>query len=405
MVDVDSGNCKSTCSNTVKNLQNIISKEQNEISGYLGSLICQKEKEFEILLIFSTLLRVKRVRPEDWISRVVFNRQAMACYMLLAYYTGTETNKESIIKPALRTAIAKGYKNIANIIHWFIIREYFRSCSFEIDYLIDIWPAVVCKRSNCYYHAFCSKDLVIMVQTTQSMENMPVKFWNIEIQYMRQAYGIDIEEKEKKLGYTNNDLSPSIENSFPELDGVLASDLFKKHSKLTLICKSVYKLKDGVKIEQPCIQLFCRGKDILEGGPVLARQVRVGEKINSRHHIGTLGGFVQILGDITLLTCAHVVLPEDNLNGINLTIPSNKAIYIDCEQTSASNNVPTSPTIHTKFRCGKLRYIEFRTDRPEETSIDAALINLQDDVKMDENDYIANRKDNRHHFSCLGMYI
>lgn len=398
-----------------------------EISEYLRSLICQKEKEFEILLIFSTLLRVKRVRPEDWIRRVVLNRQAMACYMLLAYYTGSETNKENIIIPALRTAIAKGDKNIANIIHWFIIREYFRSCSFEIDYLLDIWPAVVCKRSNCYYPAFCSKDLVIMVQTTQSMENMPVKFWNIEIQYMRQAYEIDIEEKEKKLGYTNNDLSPSIENSFPEkveLDGVLASDLFKKHSKLTLICKSVYKLKDGVKIERPCIQLFCRGKgyipvkenhfpkhiknvetDILEGGPVFARRVRVGDKINSRQHIGTLGGFVQILGDITLLTCAHVVLPEDNLNGINLTIPSNKAIYIDCEQTSASNNIPTSPTIHTKFRCGKLRYIEFRTDRPEETSIDAALINLQDDVKMDENDYIANRIDNKHHFRFLGMYI
>lgn len=399
-----------------------------DISKYLYSLLGNKEKDYEILLIFSTLLRVNKIRPKDWLLTVIEHQHTMACYMLLAYLTGTKTNKKDVILPALRMAIAKGDNELTNIISWFIIREYLISLSFESDCLLDIWPAVVCNHINCYTSAFCSKVLVIVVETSKLLENLPIAFWNFEVKYLSQTNGTKIRKQENDRIYINANLSASIESCFPEkfeINGHHASKLFKMHSKLTFICKSVYKSKDGTKIEQPCVQLFCRGKglipvkenhfpkyinnvetDILEGEPVFASQVRVGDQINSEHYSGTLGGFVKVLGDMTFLTCAHVVLPNDNICGIQLAMQSNDAIYINCVQTSttAANSL-TSTNFQTKFRCGKLRYIQFKTDKPGKTSIDAALIELQPGIDIDNDDFIANRKNNKHHFKFLGKYL
>lgn len=194
-----------------------------------------------------------------------------------------------------------------------------------------------------------------------------------------------------------------------EIDGHLASKLFKMHSKLTCICKSVYKSKDCYKIKRACVQLLCKGKgfipfnenhfpkfinnvetDVLEGEPVLAAWLCVGEKVNSKYLSGTLGGFVKVFGEITFLTCAHVVIHEDNLSGPRLTFPRNEPVYMDYVRPS-----PTSTDAHISeisLRCGKVRYIEFRTDKPGETSIDAALIKLQNGIGIDMEHFIANRR-------------
>lgn len=395
---------------------------------HLYSILGNKEKEYEILLVFSTLLKVKNIKPDDWLLKIIEYQHTLACYMLLAYLSGTETEKKDVILPALRMAITKDDPNITNIISWFIIKEYLRSVSFKNDCLLDIWPAVVCNQSNCYTSAFCSKELVIVVDTTQLVENLPITFWDLEVKYLSHTSGKKIRKQENYGSCNKENLIASAECSFPEkfeINGNLASELFKKHRKLTLICKSMYKTKDGVKIEKPCIQLFCRGKglipvkenhfpkfiknvetDILEGEPVFSRNIRVGDQINSEKYIGTLGGFVKVLGDVTVLTCAHVVLPNDCLDGIHLTMQSNEAIHIDCVQTSPTQaNSPTSTNLQTKFRCGKLRYIQFKADKPGETSIDAALIELQHGIYIDNDDFIANIKNNKHHFQFLGMFL
>ncbi|VDI38366.1 Hypothetical predicted protein, partial [Mytilus galloprovincialis] len=419
MVNIDSCESNRTCSNNGKWLLDIISKGQNEISRYMNSLLALKEKEFEILLMFSTLFKKNLIGPEDWLLPAVQHQHNMACYMILAYLTGTEKEKKNVILPALKMAIGKGDKYITKIISWFIIKELLKSFSFDINSLLDIWPAVVCKNMNCKDFNFCSQDLVILIETEQTSQVFPIQFWNIEIKYLSQASGIEMKKEVKDHAYRNTNFtgSASVEVCFPEnfnIDGKCASKLFKDHSNLTLICKSVYTLKDGIKNYRPCVQLFCRGKglipveenhfpkfinnvktDVLEGESLLAGRLRVGEQINSRHFSGTLGGFVKVLGKNTFLTCAHVVVNKDNLSGPYLTIPSNEAIYIDYKQT-----LPNSHNSQTKC-CGEVRYIEFKTDSPGETSIDAALIKLRMGIEIDEDDFIANKINNKHNLQCL----
>lgn len=273
------------------------------------------------------------------------------------------------------------------------------------------------KKNKCEESAFCSNELVIIVETTEDIAGLPRKFWNIEIKYISNVNGITMENKVKEQVCNKTKLSPSPQDCFPEnfkIDGNLASKLFKMHKKSTFICKSLYKLTDGATVYRPCVQLFCRVKgfipvkenhfpkhinnvetDILEGESVLAGQLRVGEQIQSSHYSGTLGGFVKILGEITFLTCAHVVLHKDNLCGIKLSIPDDQPIYMDCVQDSSNGQ--------NIFRCGKLRHIEFRTDRPGETSIDAALFKLSKGIYIDKDDFLANGEGNKHSVSSLGM--
>lgn len=333
--------------------------------------------------------------------------------------TETEKKKEDIILPALKMAIEKGANNIAKSISWYIIRYLLRSSKFDIDSILDIWPAVVCKNTNCSKVTLCSTDLVIMVETKQSTKDLPITFWNIEIKYLSQTSGFQTKKQTKEQMCTNAHLNDpkgkSVLEKF-EIDGHLASKLFKMHSKLTCICKSVYKSKDCKKYQRACVQLFCRGKgfipvnenhfpkfinnvetDVMEGKPVLAARLRVGEKVNSKYLSGTLGGFVKVFGDITFLTCAHVIIHEDNLRGTRLTFPRNEPVYMDCVRPSPTSTDAQNSEI--SLCCGKLRYIEFKTDRPSETSIDAALIELQTGIEIDMEHFIANIGNEQH-----GMY-
>lgn len=383
-------------------------------SNYLQALLGNTDKEFEILMTLSTLLKINRIKPEDWLVPVIKHQHQMACYMLLAYMNEPNTNKEDAITNALKMAIEKNDKNITNTLCWFIIREYFKCVSFQIDGLLDVWPAMVCKKLNCHEFDQCSKDVVVVVEMVKSAKYLPKQFWNIPIEYLSQNDVIQIETKHSSK---NTNVDVSIHDCFPEkfeIDGNLASNLFEKHSKLTFICKSIYTSKDCVKVYHPCVQLFCRRKglipikenhfpkfinnvktNILEGEPVFASRIRAGEQIKSTYYTGTLGGFVKIMGDITFITCAHVVVNKDVISGRKLSIPNNESTHIECVQLSP-NSIDT-------FRCGKLRYIEFKTDRPGETSIDAALIALSEGIGIDNDDFIANRRSNKLSLKLLGM--
>lgn len=115
---------------------------------YLCALLREKEKAFDVLLTFSTFLNNKRIRPEDWLVTVVEHQHEMACYMLLAHIKDTEKDNEDIVVSALKVAIGKGDKDITNAISWFVIKKMVRSSLIKIDYLIDIWPAIVCKKKQ-----------------------------------------------------------------------------------------------------------------------------------------------------------------------------------------------------------------------------------------------------------------
>ncbi|CAG2222873.1 unnamed protein product [Mytilus edulis] len=96
MVNIDSCESNRICSNNGKWLLDIISKGQNEISRYMNSLLALQEKEFEILLMFSTLFKKNLIGPEDWLLPAVQHQHNMACYMILAYLTGTEKEKKKM---------------------------------------------------------------------------------------------------------------------------------------------------------------------------------------------------------------------------------------------------------------------------------------------------------------------
>lgn len=149
---------------------------------------------------FFTLLKARVIKPIDWMMSVIENQHSMVCYMLLAYMN--EGRKEDFILPDWAKAIEKAANNVHIIktISWYITRKLWNSSLFDIDSLLDIWPAIVCKNKNCSEVTFCSTDCVIMVETKQSTEDLPITFWNIEIKYLSKK----IEFKMKKTNERTN---------------------------------------------------------------------------------------------------------------------------------------------------------------------------------------------------------
>ncbi|XP_061165647.1 uncharacterized protein LOC133174551 [Saccostrea echinata] len=184
------------------------------------------------------------------------------------------------------------------------------------------------------------------------------------------------------------------DSSVIQIDDETIALLFNQHSNITLINKSNVRSK-GYKsgaphVEKtPTIVIYCQIKgvvprgeetfpekingfivDVREGTCRLAvNPLRPGEKITDEvfKTTGTLGGFVNIQNPrkVGFLTCAHVVLPPKIL-----------------QNNSAEEYVRKKDVIlihdREKRQIGKINKIMFIHDKPNEVSIDAALIEITD---------------------------
>ena len=124
----------------------------------------------------------------------------------------------------------------------------------------------------------------------------------------------------------------------------------------------------------------------------LISTLRIGDKIGSQTTAGTLGGFVKYYDYYEcFLTCAHVMYDMQTLFG-----PS-----FNCSELNGPRAYCYIP--NNEVECGKVIWGTFNHDEILETSVDAALVMLQNDWKMDPNDYVIDLHGKSYPFPHLGL--
>ncbi|XP_052084311.1 uncharacterized protein LOC127721578 [Mytilus californianus] len=300
----------------------------------------------------------------------------------------------------LSSSLINQDKDTSKVIAWFIAKKLFLSLDKSIrENVTDIWPAFMC---NCHrkQQICCSDKIVINIEMNKLRPDLPDTFWKTDINYIFDDRVINKEcsQVHKHLQNSSGKIQFSNKKS---ISGVDAKHLFMEHNNLTLICKSSFKstgfLKEKHKvIEQSCFQLYCKRKglipigenhfpssfnglitDVLEGSPHFLSQLKIGNQVGTdEYKRGTLGGFVQVRGDKAFLTCLHVFLSADELASDNLSLDDEKTLPVKLYRKNEH------PLI-----CGKIRDIAFEVDNEKETSIDAALVEIQTD-SIENSDYV-----------------
>lgn len=370
--------------------------------------------EFQILSLVSTFLKETKqcsLSPyRELLIHSVKTKQHMLCRLTLANIMDRQT-LFSYLFEALSVAIDEEENCCAMAIAWFITRTFFLANKVVLlDRILDIWPAF-----NCI-HILKSENLVIVVELKCKMNNVyvPTKYFSVDIVYLVN------EDISKENTNTVKSEESNAEVLFPDnkqITGLSARDLFAKHSKLTLISKSSFQQRG---IEKQCVNLFCKVKGLLpvgenefpkifcglptkvvQGSPELMSKLRVGDMIGTdEFKKGTLGGFVKVRGDTAFLTCLHIFLNAEELAADKISLNDNKPLLVKCYPAFEKSGASSSPS----FICGKIRDIAFKTDNPESTSIDAALIKVKKKIEMCSTDYVSTGNQNTINYEQIGMY-
>lgn len=321
------------------------------------------------------------------------------CRYFLCHFDNDNHDYMKGLHSLLKSAIASQSYNCAKAIAWKLTRQFVKS--FEKKQFYDVWPGFICvckdKFERLKDYQICSSDIVIVVEVyaIEDVFPRPTAFQDIPITYkVVKGYSPEASLISKEI-----DQYQKVEDKVcaVKVSNEQAEDFFSAHSKLCLITKSPlrskgYRRKKQTFVKEPCVQLFCRAKgiipvgekhfptsiesiatDVLEGYPqLLVRKIHIGGVVGtSRAGTGTLGGFVKYHGENALLTCAHVVLGREFLgpNAKRSEIHDNP-ILVYCK----------NPDEQEEFQCGKLVNYVFPPERSEGSSVDAAIIKLDQNV-------------------------
>lgn len=295
-------------------------------------------------------------------------------------------------------------KTIAwSITNFFFIeyKDIFISIKFRM------WPGFRCICNKKDVSLICSDQFEIVIETRKTIKDIPNEFSGFKVRQL------PYEKQSKEAKIITSCLS-KYWNSGVCCDNILipgkeAESLFDTHSNLSLICSSIIR-SAGMTYNhriQPvkCIQLYCTVKgvipigerhfpssvceyqtDVLEGCPLLATEIKVGEKVgtlDSKGNFksqGTLGGFINHFGYPCFLTCAHVVFDLETLLG---------RISNDIDSRGINVYMP-SPT-NTPVHCGRVMRRIFDHSDKDKTSIDAALVNIIPTVTIDPHNIIVDQ--------------
>ncbi|VDI73711.1 Hypothetical predicted protein, partial [Mytilus galloprovincialis] len=315
----------------------------------------------------------------------------------------------SFLKQMIELSIKTQCACCAKAIAWKITRLFMKEVT--VSEYCDIWPGFRCACKKEYVlhggesFKFCSSDVVIIVEVNEIETNLIQEnsFHGIPVKYEKQIgqsqEGKLITEKITRLQSEDSELvsrGKGIESSE-------AKRYFAQHRKLSVISSSPlqsrgYPSKQDF-IEEPCIQLYCRLKgyipvgeahfpsridgiptDILQGyAELLVEDIRIGSEVGTvTGRTGTLGGFVRYHGKDAFLTCAHVIIDWEYLvtKGKRYRVHENKLHVSYINQGSAPGT--------TSKLCGELASFAFAPDKSDGTTVDAAIIQLDDTmVKLD----------------------
>lgn len=340
----------------------------------------------------------------------VENKLIFVCRWLLSHYH----YNDECIGQVLSKSFEVGNNDIIKALAWKVTRLFYRKYQDNLDKsAMDIYPAYKCECHNVSTEKICmltSKKIIAIEWNSNCLPNIPSTFLNFEItlfSYDDVCNSIHEEEGEMKdiLSKINEQFGlSSYSLQMQQIDGKVASTLFKQHRNLSLICPSILKStnygnrSDHRVLQVQCIQLFCQRKgyiplgethfpaniqgiptDVLQGHSYLASTtLRIGDKIGTQTTCGTLGGFYRIAGKYKcFLTCAHVLYSLSTL-----LAPKDHLCHDD------EVEVLWNPQ-QSNRQCGSAFRGIFKHDDPSRTSVDAGLVMIKSsDFMIDPNDIL-----------------
>jgi hypothetical protein len=304
-------------------------------------------------------------------------------------------------------------KDTAKAISWCITKTFYKTFQVNLSHCFDVYPGLRCQCLNKGQNtnALCSNDKLIIITAGTEVKGLPAIYKGFKIKIM------DVHDKSTEKSESET-LSALLAQNYTDsyhikvkISNSTAKKLFDSHSNLALICPSVHRSFSFArkhKVENElCIQLYCKLKgilplgeihfpdsicdmptDVIDGEAHFISKLRIGDEIGqqTRTVTGTLGGFVKYLGDECFLTCAHVMYDIQTLFEL------------------CYNGDEVKAYAHTPFnvmKCGTVAWNAFDHDNTFTTSVDAALVRLQDST-MDPDDYTRDGPFRRS-YSYLGM--
>ena len=375
-----------------------------------------KQSEFEQLYtIKSTVSDRTQLNLRHALVDASRQQFSILCRWLMAnIHNRGVTNKE--MERALDIAFKNLDKDTAKAISWCITKTFYKTFQVYLRHCFDVYPGLRCQCLNKGQNtnALCSNDKLIIITAGTEVKGLIAVYKGFKIKIM-DVHGKSTEKSESEtLSALLSQIYTDSHHIKVNISNTTAKKLFDSHSNLALICPSVqrsfsFARKHEVKNEL-CIQLYCKLKgilplgeihfpdsihgiptDVIDGEACFICKLRIGDKIGQQTSTGTLGGFVQYLDFECFLTCAHVMYDVQTLLG-------SSSNFAQLPGATAYNH--TSQGVK---ECGKVIWRTFDHDDKLKTSVDAALVLLQNNWTMDPNDYILDGACNSCPFTKLGM--
>lgn len=305
------------------------------------------------------------------------------------------------IEHALNIALDNNDIHTARVLSWCITTNFYHKHQEALSNAVNIYPGVrcICKTKDSRKRVFCSKSLVIVV-LQQEVRQLPQEFRGFDIEPVS-LYDLQRSEGNVILEY----LVRKRKDSFHLKVGISnerAQTLLLNHGNLGMICPSIgrsryFSSKHHTIADEVCVQLHCSKKgiipignehfpitingyptDVIESQPYLLSNLRIGDEVSSQTSSGTLGGFVEYLDFFgCFLTCAHVMYDQQTLLDSSSELPG-AAAYIN--------------TQHGPIQCGNVIRPIFDYDDQSRTSVDAALVLLNNAFSVNPDNILRGSK-------------
>ena len=254
----------------------------------------------------------------------IINEKPLVCRWLLSHCYFDE----DCLSRCLLQSYETGNKEVISTLSWHVTRLFYKQNKLILDkYALDIYPAYkcTCDGKDDITAVLClqqSAKLIVVELHTFSI-NLPKYFLHFKVAiFCNDFVSNNPAGFEAKLIHENirkrcgND---SFYISMPKINGTTASDLYKKHRNLSLICPCPFKSKEfptsQVLEDTECVQFYCTRKgviplgeghfplslegiltDVLEGHSCFASlPLRVGDTIGTERSDGTFGWILFIL--------------------------------------------------------------------------------------------------------------
>ncbi|CAC5377529.1 unnamed protein product [Mytilus coruscus] len=339
------------------------------------------------------------------------NKLSILCRWLLINIRNKGVSNKDIEK-AMDIALNNLDRFTARAVSWCITKTFYRTFLVYLRNAYEVYPGLRCEchaKGNTT-NPLCSKQTLIIILTEQQLKGLPQRYKGFKIE-IHNINDINSPSEGMKL---SNQLSKIDSSSHLKVNisKEKAENLFYRHTNLSLICASVHRSfsfqkKHLIKAEI-CIQFYCKRKgilplgeqhfpdsihgiptDVIEGTALMLSKLHIGDKIGPQTSTGTLGGFVKYLGFDCFLTCAHVMYDLQ-------TLLSSSADFALLPGAKAYSHMTQG-----LVDCGTVIWRTFDHDDKLKTSIDAALVLLQN-TTIDPNDYIQDGMGNPCPYSQLG---